>query len=105
MLGAFFVLALTPSRDHVDIRHVPRAKLAPRAHDLAPELRHALAGLAGAFALGYCTFDLAIPSDGPAVLLDITPNGDWDHFESDAAPVVSEFLADTIAAHISGSVR
>lgn len=105
MLGAFFALALTPSRDHVDIRHVPRAELAPRAHDLAPGLRHALANLAGAFALGYCTFDLAIARDGPPVLLDITPNGDWDHFESDAAPVVSEFLADTIVAHISGSVR
>jgi hypothetical protein len=105
LFGAFFALALKPSRDHVDIRRVPRSELAPRAHDLAPELRHALAGLAEDFALGYCTFDLAIPNDGPPVLLDITPNGDWDHFESDAAPVVSEFLADTIAAHISGSVR
>ena len=105
LLGAFFSLALTPSRDHIDIGHAPRAKLSPRAYDLTPELGHALADLANAFALGYCTFDLVIPADGPPALLDITPNGDWDHFESDAAPVVTEFLADTIAAHISDSLR
>lgn len=104
LLGAFFSLALTPSHDHIDIRHAPRAELAPQAHDLTLELRQALTGLASAFSLAYCTFDLVIPGDGPPALLDITPNGDWDHFESDKAPVVTEFLADTIVAHISGSM-
>jgi hypothetical protein len=104
-LGEFFALALTPSRDHVDIRHAPRAKLSPREHDLSLELRGALAGLAGALALDYCAFDLVIPADGPPALIDITPNGDWDYFESDASPMVSEFLASTIVAHSSCAVR
>lgn len=105
LLGAFLSLALTPSRDHVDIRYTPRTELAPRVHDLEPELRHALARLASVLALGYCTFDLVIPAGGSPVLLDITPNGDWAHFESDSAPVVTEFLADTIATHILDSAR
>jgi hypothetical protein len=104
-LGEFLALALTPSGEHVDIRHVPRAKLFPRPHDLSPALRKALGDLAGSFGLGCCTFDLVVPEDGPPALLDITPNGDWDYFESDAAPVVTEFLADRILSHRSGAPR
>lgn len=98
-LGEFLSLALTPSPDHIDIRHAPRVKLAPREYLLPRELCGALARLACEFALDYCTFDLVIPADGPPALVDITPNGDWDYFESDAAPMVSEFLASTIVAH------
>ncbi len=105
LLGEFFSLALTPLHDRVDIRHASRAELSPRAYDLPLELRHALAGLASTFALGYCTFDLIVPRDGPPVLLDITPNGDWDYFESDSSPVVTEFLADTIAERTLGALR
>jgi hypothetical protein len=104
-LGEFLSLALTPSPDHVDIRHAPRAELSPRAYYLAPELRVALAGLAGALALDYCTFDLVIPAGGSPALIDITPNGDWDYFESDASPIVSEFLANTIVDHDSRAFR
>ncbi len=99
LLGEFLSLALTPSRDHVDIRHAPRSTLSPRVYDLPIELRAALAELAQTFALGYCTFDLVVPASGLPMLIDITPNGDWDHFESDAAPTVTEFVADTIMAH------
>jgi len=102
-LGEFLTLALTPSGEHVDIRHAPRAKLSPRPHDLSPELRKVLGDLASSFDLGYCTFDLAVPEDGPAALLDITPNGDWDYFESDAAPVVTEFLTERIVSRQSGA--
>jgi hypothetical protein len=97
-LGEFLSLALTPASDHVDIRHAPRAKLSPREYQLSKDLRDALAGLASEFALDYCTFDLVIPDEGPPALVDITPNGDWDYFESDAAPAVSDFLASTIVA-------
>jgi glutathione synthase/RimK-type ligase-like ATP-grasp enzyme len=105
ILGEFLSLALSPSREHIDIRHVPRTELSPRAHDLPPELRRALTGLARAFALGYCTFDLLMPDDGSPVLIDVTPNGDWDHFESDAAPIVTEFLADAIVTCQSRTLR
>lgn len=98
-LGKFLALALTPSSAHVDIRHAPRSELSPRPYELPAELCEALAGLARAFALGYCTFDFVISSSGSPMLIDITPNGDWDHFESDAVPIVTGFLADTIAAH------
>jgi hypothetical protein len=104
LLGEFLALALTPSREHVDIRRAPRVELSPRVHALSRELRSALAGLANALALGYCTFDLVIGSDGSLALIDITPNGDWAYFESDSAPVVSEFVADTIVAHCAGAM-
>lgn len=100
-LGEFLALALTPSDEHVDIRHTPRAELSSRVYELSPELCRMLAELAGEFDLGYCTFDLIVPADGTPVLVDITPNGDWDYFESDEAPVVTEFLADTITSHES----
>jgi hypothetical protein len=97
-LGEFLTLALTPSGEHVDIRHSPREDLSPRVHDLPAELREGLGALAREFNLGYCTFDLVVPHDGSPALVDVTPNGDWDYFESDASPVVTEFLADTILA-------
>ena len=97
-LGEFLTLALTPCAENVDIRHSTRARLSPRPYDLPADLCAALGGLARAFALGYCTFDLVVPSDGPPELVDITPNGDWDYFESDEAPMVTEFLADAIVA-------
>jgi hypothetical protein len=105
MLGDFLCLALTPSREHVDIRHAPRASLSPRVHDLSVELREALDRLARSFALGYCTFDLIVPDEGSPVLVDITPNGDWDYFESDANPIVTEFLVDTIVDGASRRTR
>jgi glutathione synthase/RimK-type ligase-like ATP-grasp enzyme len=105
ILGEFFALALTSSRDHVDLRYEPSANLAPKTHQLAPALRDALAGVARAFALGYCTFDLLVPADGEPVLIDVTPNGDWDYFESDAAPVVTEFLAEAIVTRAARASR
>jgi hypothetical protein len=61
--------------------------------------------LARTFNLGYCAFDLVVAEDGRPALLDITPNGDWDYFESDPAPVVTEFLADTIVSRQAGAPR
>ncbi len=104
LLGEFLALALTPSSEHVDIRHAPLAQSSPRACDLTLELRRALAGLADAFALGYCTFDLVVPRGGSPALVDVTPNGDWAYFEPDSAPIVSEFVANTIVDHHAGAV-
>jgi hypothetical protein len=95
-LGEVLALALTPSRTHVDIRHAAREELAPRPYDLPADLRSGLADLARAFRLKYCTFDLVVPTDGPPALVDVTPNGDWDWFESEAAPTVTDFIADVI---------
>lgn len=105
MLGDFLCLALTPSQEHVDIRHAPRASLLPRVHDLSAELRAGLDQLARSFGLGYCTFDLIIPDEGSPVLVDVTPNGDWDYFESDEHPIVTEFLVDTIVGGGSRRTR
>lgn len=104
-LGGILALALSRPREHVDIRYAQGAELLPRPYVLAPELRAALAELASAFSLGYCTFDLLIPGDGTPLLIDITPNGDWDHFESDGDPVITNFLVDRIAAHSPGARR
>jgi hypothetical protein len=100
-LGELFALALRSPREHVDIRHVPRSELSPVAHELPSALRESLAGVAAAFGLGYCTFDLVVAAGEPPALVDVTPNGDWDYFESDEAPVVTEFLAEAIAARVS----
>lgn len=100
-LGEFLALALRPSPEHVDIRHRSRSDLAPVIDELTPALRGPLAELVTAFGLDYCTFDLVVPAEGSPALVDITPNGDWDYFESDEAPVVSEFLAEAIAGRVS----
>lgn len=104
-LGEFLALALEPSEEHVDIRHAPRAALSPRPYELPAELQVTLAGVADAFHLGYCTFDLVVPQDGPPALVDITPNGDWDHFETEADGAVTAFLSDTIAGVATGEGR
>jgi hypothetical protein len=100
-LGSLLALALTPSDEHVDIRYSSRAELAPRKHDLPSALGDELIHLAQSQSLSYCTFDLVVPHHGPPLLVDITPNGDWDYFESDATPVVSEFLAGAIIDHVT----
>ena len=99
MLGKFLCLALSPSQEHVDIRHAPRASLMPRVCDLPTELCASLDRLARSLALTYCTFDLITPDDGDPVLIDMTPNGDWEYFESSSDPVVTDFLANAIMGH------
>lgn len=101
-LGKFLALALSPSKEYVDIRYASPTELEPRRHDLTPELCDALADLAKGLSLSYCTFDLVVPDDGPPALVDITPNGGWDYFESDSTPVISEFLAKVITSHVAG---
>lgn len=100
-LDKFLALALTSSGEQVDIRYTPRAKLSPKVHDLPEGFRQRLADFVRAFGLDYCTFDVVVSDDGSPALLDITPNGDWDYFESDAEPLVTEFLADVIAKRVS----
>lgn len=96
VLGEFLSLALTPSHEHVDIRYAPAGELTPRPHDLSLDLRTSLADVARTFGLHYCTFDLVVRRDGSPTLIDITPNGGWDHFETDEDPIVSGFVADMI---------
>lgn len=96
VLGEFLSLALTPSQQHVDIRYAAAGKLTPRRHDLPSELRTSLAGVARAFGLHYCTFDLVVPRGGSPTLVDITPIGGWDHFETDQHPIVTGFVGDMI---------
>jgi hypothetical protein len=98
-LGELFCLALTPSRDHVDIRYEARSALSPQAVDTPPSLAEAFGTLARALALSYCTFDVVIPEVGRPMLVDITPNGDWAFFESRSLPNVTDFLANRIIAH------
>jgi hypothetical protein len=101
MLGQFLCLALTPSPEHVDIRNAPRASMAPRVCELSGEWSAGLARLADELALQYCTFDLIVADDAKPVLIDITPNGDWDYFETDSTPLVTNFLAAAIVQRLS----
>jgi glutathione synthase/RimK-type ligase-like ATP-grasp enzyme len=105
ILGRFLSLALTPSPDHVDIRYVQPERLLPRVCEIPSGLRDGLDSLARGLGLRYCTFDLLVSTDGSPMLIDITPNGGWDHFESAAAPVVTEFLAEAIVDQVRGSSK
>jgi hypothetical protein len=105
VLGQVFTLALTPSAEHVDIRHLAAADMQPRAHELPRELAVALSDFTRLVGLNYCTFDLLVPHDGPVALVDITPNGAWDYFESASAPTLTQLMAATIETHVNGVPR
>ncbi len=99
-LGELLSLALTPSERHVDIRYSSLADIDPRRHELPGDLTEALRKFAENLSFSYCTFDLVLPQRGEPALVDVTPNGDWSYFESDARPLISQFLAAAIAKHL-----
>jgi hypothetical protein len=100
ILGRTITIVLTPSPEHVDIRYVPAESMAPTFDHLPAELDAALCGLARTFNLNYCAFDLLVPVHGDPMLIDITPAGSWDYFESEDAPFISNALGAVIKDHV-----
>jgi hypothetical protein len=105
ILGRMVTLALTPSSEHVDIRYVPARSMAPSFALLPTELDSRLGALARTFGLNYCAFDLLVPASGDPVLVDITPAGSWDYFESEEAPFISDVFGAIIADHVAAPER
>jgi hypothetical protein len=103
VLGRILAFALTPSTEHVDIRHTTAAEMAPRPYELTDQLASALRDFAGLLKLNYCTFDLLVPDRGPPALVDITPNGAWDYFETASSPIISQQIAHAIEASVGSA--
>jgi len=100
VLDEIITYALKPSAEHVDIRHITAAEMAPRPYELDRELSIALRRYAARLKLRYCTFDIILSKDGLPALVDITPNGAWDYFESESNPAITIQIAEVIEAHV-----
>jgi hypothetical protein len=100
ILGCMLTIALTPSTEHVDIRYASAASMAPTWDELPAALDTRLRTLARVLELTYCVFDLIEPASGDPLLVDITPVGGWDYFESEDAPFISDALAVAISEHL-----
>jgi glutathione synthase/RimK-type ligase-like ATP-grasp enzyme len=105
VLGRILAYALTPSAEHVDIRHTTVEAMAPRPYDLTEQLTAALHAFAVQLNLNYCTFDLLVPDQGPPALIDVTPNGAWDYFETESSPIITRQIAQIIVASVGGRAR
>jgi glutathione synthase/RimK-type ligase-like ATP-grasp enzyme len=103
ILGKMITIRLRPSAGHVDIRHAAREEMSPTVDRLPAPLEAALAAFADDFELNYCAFDLIAPVEGEPVLIDITPAGSWDYFETQDDPFLSNALAAVIESHLSES--
>jgi len=101
ILGRTLTIALAPSPEHVDIRYASANSMAPTWDELPTTLDVSIRALARAFELNYCAFDLIAPASGAPLLVDITPAGGWDYFESEDSPFISNALAATIADHLT----
>jgi glutathione synthase/RimK-type ligase-like ATP-grasp enzyme len=100
VLGRILAYALTPSAEHVDIRHTTAEAMAPRRYELTEQLTAALRDFAVQLNLNYCTFDLLVPNRGPPALIDVTPNGAWDYFETASSPIITRQIAQVIEASV-----
>jgi hypothetical protein len=100
ILGKMVTLRLRPSARHVDIRHSTREEMDPRFDRLPGSLEAALTALTRELGLGYCAFDLIAGEDGEIGLVDITPAGSWDHFETAGEPAVSDAFAEIVENHV-----
>ena len=105
ILGRMVTITLTPSPEHVDIRYVPADSMAPTRARLPGELDTTLRALARTFGLNYCAFDILVPSRGDPVLVDITPAGSWDYFESEDSPFISNAFGAIITDHVAPTQR
>lgn len=102
VLGKWVTVRLKPSPQHVDIRHSRREEMAPELDRLPGSLEEGLSGLARNLGLNYCAFDLIGGVDGEIRLVDITPAGSWDYFETSSDPFLSNALADIIESDLCG---
>jgi hypothetical protein len=105
LLGSTITISLTPSPDHVDIRYLSGDAMAATLAHLPPDIDTTLCSLAQAFNLNYCSFDLLVPEQGDPILIDITPAGSWEHFESDDAPFISDALGAVIEDYVTSEER
>ncbi len=101
VLGEMVTVRLNASPEHVDIRHSAREQMRPRLDCLPSSLEASLTALARDLSLNYCAFDLIAGVDGEIKLVDITPAGSWDYFETPDDPFLSNAFAEIVEGHLS----
>lgn len=93
--GTILTVAQRTTAFEVDIRHVEPEDLDLREEDLPPACATAIGRLCDHLGLGMCAFDL-IRDEDRIWLVDVTPNGSWDHLETDADPWLSNRISAAI---------
>jgi hypothetical protein len=100
VLGEFVTVRLQSSAEHVDIRHATRDEMRPRLDRLPAGWAEPLGALAQDLGLGYCAFDLVERENGGPALVDVTPAGSWDYFETPEDPFLSCALAKAVESRL-----
>jgi hypothetical protein len=101
VLGAILVLRLRPRpSSSVDIRFLSREEMDVQAGTLPRPTELGLRALVRRLDLEFCAFDLLVDADAVHHLVDVTPNGSWDYFESPDDPRVSHAIAAIMADHL-----
>jgi hypothetical protein len=100
VFGTVLALAQRTHDPEVDIRHVEPANLDVCETTLPSGYAGAIRRFCDRLGLGMCAFDLIHERDR-IWLVDVTPNGSWDHYETEANPWLSNRIASAIAAAAS----
>ena len=81
---------------HDDIRYADPGGLVMARVELSPDLSSQLSRLTAHLGLSYCAFDV-LCANGDTYLVDITPNGRWSPYDSEAGELTT-WVADAIEA-------
>lgn len=101
MLGSVVALELERVPDQIDIRYTTQEEMAPRMTGVEPSLIEQIRDYASRHGMHFLAMDFLVDEGGALRLIDVTPNGSWDYFETDASPFVSAALAGAVSSYLS----
>lgn len=96
VFGTVLTIAQYTADAEIDIRHVEPGNLDLREEELPFDCAATIKRFCEGLGLGMCAFDLIRDRDN-LWLVDVTPNGSWDHLETEANPWLSQRIAEAIA--------
>lgn len=92
VFGRVLTVAQHTTDAEVDIRHVKQENIELREEEIPADCAASIGRFCDQLGLGLCAFDLI--RDGDSLwLVDVTPNGSWDHLETEADPWLSNRIA------------
>jgi len=94
-LGDITAIRLKSVKDYVDIRDLRNTELVCDKIDLPKHLHEAVIRFCNSEKFNYCCFDF-IEKNGEFHLIDITPNGTWDFYDSLVEFEISNMFATAI---------
>lgn len=80
-LGDIFAVKLSSKKHYIDIRNLKKNELIAEITDLPSEVKKSINDFCDSEELLYCCFDFLV-TDKKITLIDITPNGTWDFYDS-----------------------